>query len=121
MEIKNFSLLRKVLLRLAIKNNESRKEQEMPRAVKGMEIKEARIEEIVAFKDMESLDKYVSRQKSKVLFDINFGFGIEAKSKWCETYSPTAIRYTAGKEMLIHICFPYNSILLSKKGILCNE
>ena len=92
----------------------------MPKVVREMEIKDARIEEIVAFKSMDNLETYVQRQKSKVLYDVNFGFGMDiSKPQWCEAYTSTAVRYAKDGELLIHICFPYNSIRLDKEGLLC--
>ncbi len=91
----------------------------MPRVIKEMAIKEARIEEILEFKSMQSLEKYITKQMGKILYDINFGFGIDSKSYWSETYTSTAVRYTNGDELLLHICFPYNSMKLDKKGMLC--
>ena len=45
----------------------------MPKIVKGMTVKEARIEEIVSFDDLSSLEAYVKKQKSKFpgLLDIS--------------------------------------------------
>ena len=91
----------------------------MPKIVKGMTVKEARIEEIVSFDDLSSLEAYVKKQKSKVLYDINFGFGLNNKSMWSDEYTNTAVRYTPTNEMIIHICFPYNQSKLDRKGLLC--
>ena len=84
-------------------------------------VEDARIEEIVSFPTLESLNHYVEdSDKEELLYDINFGFGSGViKAQWNKTFSSTAVRYAKNSELLLHICMPYKDIKLDKNGMLC--